>query len=89
MLDTESTVRTFWIPAFAGMTRVALLLSLFRDTALVRLRLYLPSTLESRLLNMLPFLCYVDYREYDIYFVKPVVFLTRNVDHGRCAELRQ
>jgi len=35
VLDTESTVRTFWIPAFAGMTRVALLLSLFRDTTLV------------------------------------------------------
>ena len=34
VLDTESTVRTFWISAFAGMTRVALLLSLFRDTTL-------------------------------------------------------
>jgi hypothetical protein len=34
VLDTESTVHTFWIPAFAGMTWVALLLSLFRDTTL-------------------------------------------------------
>ena len=48
MLDTESTVRTFWIPAFAGMTRVALLLSLFRDTTLVNCE----AVLEQALANL-------------------------------------